>query len=272
MNVRRRLGISSLLVGLAVIAIARAWASGGGPPLYDGVVPEEPYRWLVPPPGAQGDPTSFSGTFPVSNGASDSIAAATSENPPQAQLITDPGAITLTPGATSMTASIRPVPEPGPPPPGWIISGNTYQITVTDQAGTQLTVAHQVTVVMRGPGNEGGGAIATFSGGTWTRLTSSGGAIPSMLGTNADGFGDFAILAPATGASGAPATAPGTGGVPATPAPGGTGTSSGSTGGPPIVLLALGLFLAFGAVAGFILLRDRGEEPPEPKRRPPPRR
>src|SRR4029077_7907785 len=58
----RRLGIGALVLGgLAIIAVQRV-APLLAPPLYDGVIVIERYRWLVPPPGQPGDPKSATGT------------------------------------------------------------------------------------------------------------------------------------------------------------------------------------------------------------------
>ena len=50
---RRAAALSALGAGLLVIVAARLLVPAA-PPLYDGVVPVEAYRWLDPPPGQLG--------------------------------------------------------------------------------------------------------------------------------------------------------------------------------------------------------------------------
>jgi len=212
---RQRAGVLSLVGGLLTIALAHALSPVAGPPLYDGVVPEEPYRYLSPPPGAQGNPTSYQNGLFVTGSTSPSIAAATSESPPQAQLITDEGAIALPTGAASVTVVIRAVPPPAPPPAGTLMDGNVYEIAVRDQADRDLALAKPVTVVLRGPLPAPGGTLAVYAGGAWQRLESFNGTLHSMVGANAPNLGDFAILTSAT--------------VAATPEPGSQSPGGGSS-------------------------------------------
>ena len=79
-------GLIVLAVGVAVIALAQLGTPHRAPPLYDGVVVEEPYRYLSPPPGAPGSPKSYTATEPVQGGQSAELVAATPESRPQAQL------------------------------------------------------------------------------------------------------------------------------------------------------------------------------------------
>ncbi len=96
----RRAAVVSLGAGLGLIALAQLAAPFGSPPLYDGVVVQEPYRYLSPGPGQLGSPTSYRSTLPVTGIASPVFVAATTESPPQAQLIAESGAFVLPPGAT----------------------------------------------------------------------------------------------------------------------------------------------------------------------------
>src|SRR4051794_28418050 len=102
-----------------------------GVPLYDGVIVEEPYRYVAPGPGEEGNPSSFSLEPGVENGASRAFVAATTENPPQAQLIALPKAFVLPPGATTVRVSIEPRAATPAPAAGSIV-GNVYRVVVTN--------------------------------------------------------------------------------------------------------------------------------------------
>ena len=136
---RRRATLLSLSGGLAVIVVSLLAAPLGSPPLYDGVVVQDPYRYVVPGPGQEGSPTSFLTPLPVDGTTSPRFIAATSESPPQAELIAPPGAFVVVAGVTTLAVSIDPVQAPAPPSAG-TIAGNVYRFAVADQTGVDLAV------------------------------------------------------------------------------------------------------------------------------------
>src|SRR6202008_1664103 len=81
-------------------------------PLYDGVIVQEPYRYLAPSSGQAGSPTSYAGTQPIHGATSPAFVAATTESPPQAQLIAPAGAFVVPAGVTALSISIQPVAVP----------------------------------------------------------------------------------------------------------------------------------------------------------------
>ncbi len=197
-----RLGaLITLAAGIGLILAAQAWSPVGAP-LFDSLTVLGPYHYLAPASGQAGDPTSAAVTEPVVNGQSPGFNAATSESPPQAQLIASPDAFQLAPGSTNVTITIRPIAPPAPSTAGTIL-GNVYDYAVTDQSGAALATkpGTNVTLVLRAPDATTEAVVAQFAAGSWSQITSSPSGTPAFfLGTTGT-FGDFALVA-ATGGFG----------------------------------------------------------------------
>jgi hypothetical protein len=196
---RRIVGLGSLACGLAMIAAAQS-AAPARAPLFDGVVVVEPYRYLDPAPGADGSPTSASATLAIDAGKSPSFAVYTSETPPQAELLAHGGELSIGPGATSVKVTIDPIPPPQGTSSG-AIAGNVYRFAVTDQSGAALALlpGQSITLALRGPAGVALDAvIARFEGGAWQRLATEPSGLQDLFITNADAFGDLALLGQVT--------------------------------------------------------------------------
>ena len=196
-----RIAAACLAVGLAVAGLAQVIAPLPGPPLYDGVVPTEPYVYLSPPTGAQGGAQGAAATVAVTGGTSPLVAIATPEIVPQAQIFAAPGSLTLPPGTTSLSVEISPIPPPTQAADGHI-SGNVYRISITNQAGVPVTApaAAQVSVVMRAADPQLlDGVVARFANGTWQRLDTAPAGLGGTFLAVVTEFGDFAVLAPQGG-------------------------------------------------------------------------
>lgn len=180
-----------------MIAAAQLGAPLGSPPLYDGVVVQDPYRYLAPEPGHAGSPTSFRSSPAVEGSTSPSVVAPTAENPPQAQLIALPGSFALPPGATSLTVAVEPIAAPAPPP-GFIIFGNVYRVAVADQSGTAVPISPGTlpTLILRAPDGVVTATIWRLAGGSWQQLTTEPAGQPGMFITNVTALGDFALIGP----------------------------------------------------------------------------
>jgi len=184
----------TLAVGIGLIVAAQLLAPVAAP-LFDALTVLGPYHYLAPAAGQTGDPTSALVTEPLANSTSPGFNAATSESPPQAQLIASPDAFQLAPGSTSVTIAIKPVAPPAPSTVGTIV-GNVYSYSVTDQNGVQLSTkaGTDVTLVLRAP-DATTEAVARFANGAWTQIASSPSGTPAFfLGTTST-FGDFALVA-----------------------------------------------------------------------------
>ena len=194
--VDRRLGWLTLIAG-ALVVLAVQVAQPVGVPLYDGVVIEEPYRYLEPTGDQAGDPTSFTDDVDVTGELSPIFSAFTAENPAQAQLISQRGAFTLTPGATSVVVRIKAV-EPPAEPAGGTIVGNVYRFEVTDQVGQPLevrTCSACLTLRLRGPVGIDEAVLKRFAGGAWHDVETIHESIGGTFVTNVLALGDYAVVA-----------------------------------------------------------------------------
>ena len=198
---RFRLGVL-LVLGGSLLALALQVGAPVIVPLYDGVAVAEPYRYLHPSGDQAGAPTSSSETELVLEGVSPVVVAATTEIPPQAQLIAQRDAFVLTSGATSVRAVITPIDPPAQPTTGAIL-GNVYRLSVTDQTGAELqirTCDGCVSIALRAPDGGPPAIVMRFVDGAWEAvLTRHGGAV-ALYQTNPVSTGIYAVVA--TGESG----------------------------------------------------------------------
>lgn len=65
-----RIGWLTAGAGVLLLIAATRLAPVWHPPLFDGVVIEDPYRYLEPPPGKPGSPTMVSDTLALDQGTS----------------------------------------------------------------------------------------------------------------------------------------------------------------------------------------------------------
>lgn len=191
---RRR---DSLTLGLgAGLAFAAQLLTPVGVPLYDGVTVNEPYRYLEPASGQPGQPMTYQASPGLdAGGTSRSFAAATTENPPQAQLIALPGAFIAPTGATSMDVSIKAVPPDSRPTSG-SIAGNVYRFAVTDSAGNAFTLAAdaQPTLTLRGPDGVTDAVIGHLTATGWQTLATEHGGGLGLFTVVPRELGDYAVL------------------------------------------------------------------------------
>ena len=169
-------------------------------PLFDGVVVVDPYRYLTPPPGEAGSPTSARSTLAIEAGKSPPFAVYTSETPPQAELLAHGGELAVGAGTTSVTVTIDPIKPPAGASPK-SIAGNVYEIAVTDQSGAALALlpGQSITLALRGPaGVAVDAAISRFDAGAWQQLPTGPSGLQDLFLTDVDGFGDFALLGQVT--------------------------------------------------------------------------
>lgn len=192
----RRLGLFAVLAG-ALLALAVQVAAPVSVPLYDGVVVQEPYRFLHPTSDQAGDPTTYADTKPVTEAASPAFAAATTESPPQAQLIAQADAFALTSGVTSLNVWITPIDAPAPPA-GGTIAGNVYRFSVTDQAGhpaAPKACEGCRSLLLRAPDGVLEAEIMRFVDGAWVDVETVHAGMVGLYQTNANVLGVFAVIA-----------------------------------------------------------------------------
>ena len=195
-----RPGWLAVLAGLA-LALAIQVAAPAGVPLYDGVHAHEPFRYLHPTGDQAGNPSSFSADPAVTDGTSPTIVAATTESPPQAQLIAQQGAFAVPAGLTALRVTITPIDPPTPPPSGAIL-GNVYRISVTGPAGEPVPLSvcdGCISLVIRAPDGAGPGTIQRFADGAWSTVATVHAGTVAMYSTNPTELGDFAVVSGGAG-------------------------------------------------------------------------
>jgi hypothetical protein len=173
----------------------RAVDRSTAPPLYDGVIVVEPYLWLNPPPDAKGGAIGTSTTVAVKAGQNEEVIVATDEEPPQAQVLAEPGGLTLAEGATGLAVSITPV-EPVQPVPNGYIDGNVYRFEIIDQLGRAATspASAYTSIILRAADPTlTDPTIERFDGAKWEPLETSPNGDSGFL-VIATAFGDFAVV------------------------------------------------------------------------------
>ncbi len=262
-RIDRRAGLAAILLGLLAVAAAQRAAPIAGPPLYDGVVVIEPYRWLDPPAGQPGSPQPASATMRLEGGASPVAAVATPEQPPQAQIFGSPGALILPAGTTEIRVTITAIEPPALPAEGHI-DGNVYAISVTNQAGAPVRAlaSAEVSVVLRGPADATTATIERWTGSSWQKLkTDPAGLAQTYLAVVTE-FGDFAVVVPGAApspsppvqASGSPSSSQSSSVAPGSPSPAAAGAAVPQAATPgggisPLLLVSVAL-----GVIGIVLL------------------
>ena len=237
-----RRGWALVLVG-AALALAIEVAGPVGVPLYDGVVVQEPYRFLHPANADQaGDPTRYEETKLVGGDVSPQFAAATGEQPPQAQLIALGDAFELTAGATDLRIVIEPVDPPAPPASG-AIAGNAYRFLIADQAGNPINpkaCEGCLSMVLRAPDGTGDATLMRYSNEGWTKVETIHAGTTGLYLTNPSALGIYAVVT--TGSRGG----------------GGSGGQLGLE--PTVIVLGGAVVVLVLAVAGYLAWRSRGAD------------
>jgi hypothetical protein len=262
--------LATLGLGLLVAVSAQLAAPFPGPPLYDGVVPLEAYRWLTPPPGQHGGAEGASTTVPVVGNRNPLVTIATPELTPQAQLFAAPGGLILPPGTTSLSVSITPIPAAAQPSEGHI-AGNVYRISVTTQAGTPVTAlaSADVSVVLRSPDETMTEAsVGRLQDGSWQPQPTDPVGLGASFVAIVTQFGDMAVLAPGPaptyteGPGGSPTIEPPTAPPPVeTAAPTPSAAPGSGSGIPTVTIVAVAALVAVMALLLFGAMRPRRRPP-----------
>jgi hypothetical protein len=273
---RRRPAPAVLVLVLAVLALAATVVARPphAPPLYDGLgFPDEPYRWVVTPPGHYRTPIAATEAVvqvPVSGGVSVAGQALSGEQGPQIAVAVSRGAFAAPPGVSSIT--VRAVPQAVPalrPDRGEVVS-NLYALTA--QAGGRavpLAPGHSVLVNMRAEkATTQGVVICRWTGQRWEQLRTARVGV-DIYAAELDAVAPVAVVrldpgvAPAVPALTSRSTGSGPG-VPNQAAAGtAAGTASAASGGGPgagTLWLALGLIVV--VLAAVLLLIRRRAAPP----------
>jgi hypothetical protein len=248
---RRWLAAGVLLIGLGLMWLATTSPSARTAPLFDGVFIEDPYLFVDPPPGAPGDPPSAEATQAVVDGSVPLLAVATTEVPPQAQIIAEADAFAISPGTERVTVSIVPTAANDP-----TIAGNVYRFSVTGPGGGSLEIrpGARVTIIVRAPQPDLVAQLARFDGTRWVAIPTELGGLADLFAANITQLGDFAVVVTGATPSGSAAAS-----VASSAAPSGGG-DDGSGQGPPLWVVALLVLAALvgGLAWGLVGDRERG--------------
>ena len=186
-----------LLVALVLLGVAWAIAPRSAPPLYDGVgFPDEPYRFVQPPPGTRETkaPTTAKATAGIVAGRNGQLRAASAEVAPQITVTLPEGMLRIPSGRPPVTLLATPEKVSTPPPSGKYLWSNVYDITVSPPA----TIVDQpnvvATLILRAAtAQQPLPVIAHLDGGKWTPLH-TGPAGRDVYATNLNSLGRFAVL------------------------------------------------------------------------------
>lgn len=169
-------------------------------PIYDGIGnPDEPYRYVNPPPGYRDTepPTAATGVLKVSHGQSGSAQINSAEYGPQIALYVPVGAFAAPVDDTHVSVTAEPVAPPHTLPEDGTIEGNVYRVTATapDGAVDLIGFANQAPVLdLRAPtAQQPGPVFEHFAEGKWTSYQTSR-IGTDIYRTRMDALGDWALV------------------------------------------------------------------------------
>lgn len=149
----RPLSFGLAVIALYLAAVAIVPSAPHGRTLFDGLVPQPPYRWVRPPEGRQSDneqPKPYTTFLPLR--ADGSVPAEVATDDLQATLTLPANVVAPRAGETRARVTLTPL-DPGtlaPPPSGRRFDGNAYRTdAVYDGSGTPVTLRGPVTIVLR---------------------------------------------------------------------------------------------------------------------------
>lgn len=274
----RRGWVVVLVAALALLATV-AVRPPHAPPLYDGIgFPDEPYRWVVAPPGqtkTAAEPTAARGTVQVTKDG-DALTSRTgrgfsSEQGPQIAFAVADGAFAVADGTPSVEVALEPEAAPPAPPYAEVVS-NLYRISVTG-GGEDVALAPGKTMVVNlraDAATQQAVVVAQWDGTAWTQLATRQ-VGTEIYAAQLPGFAPIALLRLRQGVRPTVTPTDAGPGVPGATAGGGTGDTPGAVGGTSgagtadqassrTLLLTVGGIVVLLGLA-LLVLRRRGDEP-----------
>ena len=152
---RRALGWGALVVGVYLATAAATSRTLPIRPLFDGLAPPVPYRWVNPPADLKADnqkPEAAEQDLALKPEGNEEASVATLDA--QATLIVPQGVFVSTTGDKSVHIEVTPrdPAQYGPPPPRLQYSGNAYELHATFQpSGAQAIPSREITVLLSHP-------------------------------------------------------------------------------------------------------------------------
>jgi hypothetical protein len=196
----RRRGSRWLIAGLAALSLAWVVAPATTP-IYDGVgQPDEPYRYVDPPPTAKTTktPTTAEAPVPVKNGQSGAQFANSAESGPQISVYVPPGALQVPTGVTDITVTAEPLAPSAPLPTDGKIVTNVYRVHA-EAAGEDVPVvgtAQQApSIQMRAPtARQPGPVFERRTANGWEQLHTIRAGYDVYQASDVTSFGEFALV------------------------------------------------------------------------------
>ncbi len=169
---------------------------GGLPvrPLYDGLAPPAPYRYVNPPPDLAQDnetPLSAVGTLLLEKGGSRARTVATADG--QMLVVFADGAVPPREGESEVSVRVTPLDPARLPtaPDGLEITGNAYRVEASyTSSGKPVEMKKPATVVLRYPTHAT--VVLRLSDGAWRRLSSDAAQASLQLFAETTELGTFA--------------------------------------------------------------------------------
>lgn len=193
---RRRIAYGLGAAGVYVAAAFVLSATGIVPirPLYDGLAPPAPYRYVNPPADlADDNEQPLRGRSRLEVGDKGSAARTVGTADGQMLVVFADGTVPAREGEREVVVEIDPIdPAPLPPaPPGMRIDGNAYVVAASYRsAGERAAIREPVTVVLRYPMHAS--HVLMRSGQGWRRLETETAAASLQLFAEAPSLGTFA--------------------------------------------------------------------------------
>jgi hypothetical protein len=169
-------------------------------PVFDGIgQPDEPYRYVDPPPTAKTtkQPTTAKRVIAVRDGANVGQYANSAEQGPQISVYVAPGSLGVPPGATSVTLTATPLAPQEPLPSDGTILTNVYRVTAqVDGQDVPITGRGQqaAAVSMRAPSAKEGTVFERRTSDGWERLPTLRAGTDIYQTSEVTKFGEFALV------------------------------------------------------------------------------
>lgn len=180
---RRNLALAALA---AAAYVAAAWSVSPG--FFDGFAPNQPYRWLSPPPGVTNGGTPEGGSDQLLAKTNYTGSVFTRDGQPQAAISFVPGAFQAPANGAPITVSIRPV-ATYPALNGIRCVTNVYLVTATSRLVKDGVVTLRFSDAVPAPSDI---YQAPESGGGWNKIGNLGASAPFYISARTAQLGYFA--------------------------------------------------------------------------------
>ena len=186
-------------VGIAMLYVLAVVASDGMElvpvrPLYDGLAPPVPYRWVDPPvdlADANEKPSRGKGEVAFAKGKSQPTSISTADG--QAQAVFKTESVRVAKGEKKAFVTVTPLdPATQPKEEGVTIDGNAYRIEATyAKSGKRVEMQHKISVILRYPAH--GKTVVRLDGRRWVELDTDRAEASFQAFADSDELGVFAV-------------------------------------------------------------------------------